>query len=157
MKRFNGKKLIAFLIVGGLFLLPDDWTAKTSVALADSATLTDAVNLSTPVAQKTVIYQCRLGNEEIPAVQISEIKIADGTVTGTAARVDADSGIEITAQGAAPAWDYKSVAARAGDSTIEVAFNPRGARRGFDWILTLKDKNNNFRKRVRDCMEVSDE
>ena len=104
-----------------------------------------------------MIYTCRLGEEEIPAVQILEAADENGQVTATIARAAVGDGIEIKTPGVAATWDFKSIAARSGDSLIKIAFDPDGARKDEEWILTLADENNYFKSRVRDCTEVSDE
>jgi|GEM_PF-6588374 len=156
MKQLTEKILIMALFAGVLFLLFGISMTKTAATGDASIDVRDSVYTSAPVFEKRVIYQCRLGNEEIPAVRISEVSAPNGQAMQTIAHVDSDSEFEITARGAAR-WDYKSIVARSSDSRIEVAFKPNGATKGFDWILTLADKNTDFKKRVRDCMEVSDE
>ncbi|HEY8561508.1 MAG TPA: hypothetical protein VIL74_14120 [Pyrinomonadaceae bacterium] len=106
---------------------------------------------------ETVIYTCRLADEEIPAVQISEVTDEQGNVAGTRARAAVRGGIAIEADGAPPAWDYKSIAARDGENLIEVAYAPEDAAGDREWVLTLADENTYLKKRVRDCTEVSDE
>ena len=162
MKQLTERKLALIIIAASLFILfqgyfttPDSETINESEEAAVGEKI-ESVNFTAPGAQQeSVIYTCRLGDEEIPAVQISEVKDADGRVTETIARVENDSGIQITAHGA-PQWDYKSVSARSGESVIEVAFSPLGKRRD-GWMLTLKDENTYLSERVKDCMEVSDE
>ena len=156
MKQLTKKILIAGLFAGMLFLLFVIPTTKTAATADNSSDVSDSLYISAPVYEKRVIYSCRLGNEEIPAVQISEVRVRNGQVMQTIAHVDSNSEFEITARGSA-VWDYKSIAARSSDSRIEVAFKPNGGRKGFDWILTLTDKTTNFKQRVRDCMEISDE
>jgi hypothetical protein len=159
MKQQIEKKLVMVLIAGCLlFLFLGNSTTKSPDTGGEAEeAVVEPVYLTASRAQEKVIYTCRLGDEEIPAVQISEVTDSSGQVTATIARVSVDTEIEITARGAAPVWDYKSISARSEESLIEVAFRPDGKRQGFDWILTLADKNTYFSERVRDCMEVSDE
>ena len=162
MKQLTERKLVLVLIAACLFILfqgyfttPDSETVgEPEEAFAGEEI--ESVNFTAPRSQESVIYTCRLGDEEIPAVRISEVKAANGQVTDTIARVDNGSGIKITAHGSAPQWDYKSVSADSGESVIEVAFSPLDKRQD-GWSLTLKDENTFFSKRVKDCMEVSDE
>jgi hypothetical protein len=163
MKQLTERKLALIIIAASLFILfqgyfttPDSETiSKSEKALAGEKI--ESVDFKAPGAQEeNVIYTCRLGDEEIPAVQIAEVKNADGQVTETVARVDNGSDIKITATGAAPRWDYKSVSAGSGESVIKVAFSPLGKRQD-SWMLTLKDENTYLNERVKDCMEVSEE
>lgn len=156
MKQLTQKILIA-AIIAALLSLFGNITTRTRATSENSESTADSVFVSAPVLEKRVIYQCRLGTEEIPAVRIWEARTPNGQVAETIAHVDFKSEIEVTTTNAAPTWDYKSISAHSADGAIDVEFKPNGARRGFDWILTLEDSNTNFRKRVRDCMEVADE
>ena len=112
---------------------------------------------NSPDFKEKVIYTCRFTDEEIPAVQISEVTDDLGQVTATRARATFDEEIEITAPDVPPTWEYKSISARAGEHVIEVAYSPNGEHGDREWVLTLADENTYFKKRVRDCLEVSDE
>jgi hypothetical protein len=158
MKQQIERKLIMVLIFACLvFFVLGGFSNKTSESAEESEDLIESVSLSAGQSQEKVIYICRIGIEEIPAVQISEVYDSNGLVTATVARVDAGSGIEVTAGGAAAKWAYKSVSARAADSFIEVAYKPDPTHKGYDWILTLADRDTYFSEPVKDCLEVSDE
>jgi hypothetical protein len=161
MKQSTEKKLILILIAGCLlFLFLEKLTApiaeKESEA-GDPKETEQVAQFADSLSQRRVIYTCRLGSEDIPAVQIWEVKDADAPATTTFARVDAATEIEVTTHETSPIWDYKSISAHDGENAIEVAFIPEEKRAGFDWVITLKDKDTYFKQRVRDCTEVSDE
>jgi hypothetical protein len=163
MKQITEKRLIMALIAACLLILFQGYFTTQNIETADDSEAVieekaiETVHFTASSSQANVIYICRLGNEQIPAVQISEVKDADGQVTETIATVDNGSQIEINARGAVPKWDYKSISARSGESLIEVAYSPHGNRQEDDWILTLKDENTYLKERVTGCMEVSDE
>lgn len=166
MKYLTEKNLVLFLILACLVVLfyrrletpsVDPAAAPVSVSETEKSETEKTVPLSPPLEREKVIYLCRLGNEEIPAVQILEITDADGQTLGVSARAAVGSGIEIKAPGAVPVWDYKSVSADSENNVIEVAYAPGGKNKGADWVLTLADENVSFSGRVRDCLEVSDE
>lgn len=124
-----------------------------------AGTLRQAVETPAPASEwERVIYVCRLGDEDVPAVQIAQVETADGQVTATVARVSSVPPVEVAVPRTAPVWDYRAVSARGGASRIAIRYDPAGARAGDDeWILDLEDADATFRRRVRDCTEISDE
>ena len=161
MKRLIKKKTFPVLIIAGaLLLFLSDFSFKSSSAERERDFLPGNINpilFSASQSHERVVYSCRLEDEEIPAVQISEGTDVDGRVIATIARVSAETGIEVIIPGIAATWDYKSISARSADAVIDVAFAPNAGQDGYDWILTLADKDAFFVRRVRDCTEVSDE
>lgn len=160
MKHLTERKLILVLIAGCLvFLLYRQLAEPTAEIVTETAppeTATESAPLSSS-SHERVIYTCRLGNEEIPAVQISEARSDDGQTTATIARASVGDRIEVTAVAEAPVWDYKAISAHSREDAIEVAFEPGNGKGGADWVLTLSDADTDVRKPVRDCQEVSDE
>ena len=171
MKHATQKKLaLAIIAVSLLFLFyrsttidfdpvegENNLTQRPTESSAGPSPNLNEPNLNEPILNEKVIYTCRFADEEIPGVQISEVTDDNGQILATQASAAYKDGLEITAPGVSPTWDYKSVAARAGNNVIEVAFDPQRGRSGDDWILTLAGENTYFQKRVRDCTEVSDE
>lgn len=160
MKFLTERKFALLIIAVSLFFLLHTKTANWNDEIVEnnySENTPAAAGVSPLQFNEQVIYTCRLANEEIPAVQISEVKDQNGRVIETVARAAVGSGIETAVQGVGASWDYKSIAARAGDKVIDVAYQPGGGRADYDWILSVSDNGGFFRQRVRDCMEVSDE
>jgi hypothetical protein len=157
MTQLTEKKLVLILIAVclGIFLYGNFISKFERVEESGEALLSAAG--TRPNSQEKVIYLCRLGDEEIPSVQISEVTDATDQTTDVVARVNAGSEIEVTAAGAAAVWDYKAIAARSGESVIEILYAPGREHEDYEWVLTLADKNTFFKERVRDCTEVSDE
>ena len=105
-----------------------------------------------------VIYTCRLGFEESPAVNVSEIQNSDGVKTqGVSVHVSGSQQVDLVIKGGKAVWDYKAVSAHVAGNSIQVIYDPDHGDAGYDWVLTIKNKDTSFIKRVRDCMEVSDE
>jgi hypothetical protein len=161
MKQQTEIRLILVFIAACLvFLFLGKYTVQSPETVDEPAAAVsgEPVYFTNTGLHERVIYTCRLGAEKIPAVQISEVTDANGQPTGTTAQVRNETEFDLTARSAAvPKWDYKSISARADETIIDVAFSPQGRVDGNDWILTLADENTSFRKRVRDCAEVSDE
>lgn len=159
MKRLINNKIIPVLIIAvALVLFAADFSRVASDNRREIGTLPDN-NIAVPASRdhERVIYTCRLGDEEIPAIQIYEATNGDGLTTATIARAAVGDGIEVRTRGVAPVWDYKALSARSDDALIDITFAPEERRKGYDWVLTLADENTYFRSRVRDCTEVSDE
>src|SRR5215204_7055705 len=150
MKQVIKKTLFAALFAGLFFFVSDNSATKTAATVGSPDAVKDSLYISAPVSEKRLIYTCRLGTEEIPAVQISEISAPNRQATQTIARIEAGSKVEITAHETAPVWDYKSISAHSGDTKIEVAYRPNAGRKRFDWVLTLTDKDTHIKKLVRD-------
>jgi len=167
MKYLTDKKIALIIIAACLLILLHSKTADrndeivedvyTEKAVKSAENPVEPANLSPLRPNERVIYTCRLADEEIPAVQISEVTDQNGRATAIVLRAAVGAGIEKAIQGTGADWDYKSIAARAGDKTIDIAYKPAGAPRDYDWVLTVSDHESFFRERVRDCMEISDE
>jgi hypothetical protein len=160
MNKLTEKRLLLAVIVaaGIIFLLNRNSPVPDTANVGEKGSSETVIaNFSPERSQERVVYICRLESEEIPAVQISEVRADNDRPAETIARAAAGSGIEITTLETAPTWDFKSISARSGNNIIEVAYDPAGGRDGDDWILTLANDNIYFRERVRDCQEVSDE
>lgn len=161
MKYLIDKKLALVIIAACLLFLLHSKTADrhTNELAADRypATAPEPVEFSPMRSNERVIYTCRLADEEIPAVQISEVTDRNGRATETIARAAIGTGIEKAIHGSGASWEYKSVAARSGDDLIDVAYEPAGGRDDYEWVLTIAGNEGAYSQRVRDCTEVSDE
>lgn len=155
MKQLTEKKIVLTLIAACVFLALFGNSIRKIRQAEKAAEMSAPADVSRQASTEKVIYTCRLGDEEIPAVQIAEV--TNGQTTGIVARVSAGAGIEVAAPGAAAVWDYKALSAHAGDNLIEIVHAPGKELKDYEWILTLADENTFFRERVRDCTEVSDE
>ena len=107
--------------------------------------------------QEKVIYTCRVGSEEVPALQIVEVRDWNGHYSGVAAHLTQPKEVHLMVSGARPEWDYSAISARSETDTIKISFQPKGQRDGYNWVLLLRGKETNFQQRVKDCGEVSDE
>ncbi len=56
-----------------------------------------------------------------------------------------------------PVCGRKAVAARSTEALNEVAYDPRGGRGGYDWMLAPRDAKTVLVERVEGRAEVSDE
>lgn len=105
-----------------------------------------------------VIYTCQVGSEEIPAVNIAEIRnFNNDRVSGISVHVSSLEKIDLLVKGGKAVWDYKAVSAHSGINSVQIVYDPQAESPGYDWVLRIKGKDTNFKTRVRDCMEVSAE
>lgn len=159
MRQPAEKSLVLFLIAAALLFLFDGGSIVpvTRVVGETNEAATAAAAAAAGPTREKLIYTCRIGEEEKPAVRIFEMIEADGVTPSVTARVGIGAGIEVKARGAVPVWSHKAVAARSTGALIDIVYDPRGGRRGYDWLLTLRDAKTVLVERVKDCAEISDE
>ncbi len=119
---------------------------------------TEPSSFANKTSYEYVIYECRTGSEEIPAVHIAEMRnFSNDRVTGISVHVSGAEKIDLLVKGGKAVWDYKAVAAQSGINSVQVVYDPQAESPEYDWVLSIKGKGTNFKTRVRDCMEVSAE
>lgn len=119
--------------------------------------LVNGENTENKTTYQKVICTCRIGAEEIPAVQIAEVKDSKKNVLGIVAHVYQPREVHFMVEGAVPEYDYQALSAESGNESIKLIYRPQKKKKGFDWILLLKGKEMNFQQTLKDCGAVSDE
>ena len=170
MDRLTKKEIIVAVIalimlwIGVSFLPPNEPAAEKEPAAAGVSDIAEPNgDNAAPAAQgngeyhEKIIYTCRLGTEEIPAVQIAEVVNSVGENIAVTARVSGAQEMAVTVPSSRPVWDESAVSARSVNEQIIISHEPKRSPKDYDWVLTLMDNDTVFRERVRNCQEVSDE
>ena len=108
------------------------------------------------LSNERVIYTCRLGTEESPAIQIAEIFDQYGNPAGVTAHVYQPEEIHLLIEGATAKWGNSSISAQANGISVKVIYRPQNS--GEDkWLLELKGDGVYLKQTVKSCTEISDE
>jgi hypothetical protein len=159
-----GKKFAVAIIVISLIWLGVGYFQSMSSKQSEESGMTfrteettESVSMSGSPFLKKAIYTCRLGQEEVPGVQIFELTNTGGESGGIGAEISGAEQLELIVPDAVPVWDYKALSATSEYKNIKISYDPINQKDQFDWVLTLSSENLFHTRRVRDCQEISDE